>query len=251
MIAHSLREAVVAFYAVRGETLDHAAGRLTLETNSSLVERRARPLVDLALEQTGLESLQGFRVADLGCGFGALSVYFACQGARVTGLDPNGRRLEVGRAVAAGHGLDVEFIPGRMQSTELPDGAFDLVVMNNSLCYIVKRADRRAALAASLRILRPGGLIITRNPNRLHPRDQFSGLPLVQLLPPGMAGVVTQALGRGRSEVRLTSTQKAKREFRRAGFTEVSNARLRERGMPALERWARYHHIAAAKPSTG
>ena len=66
-----------------------------------------------------------------------LSLYFAARGATVIGIDPIGSRLEVGRAVAAEHGLRAEFETGRMEALELDDASFDLAVQNNSLCYIV------------------------------------------------------------------------------------------------------------------
>ena len=43
------------------------------------------------------------------------------------------------------------------------------------------------ALRETHRVLRPGGSLIVRNPNRWHPLDQFTGLPLLQLLPPHQA----------------------------------------------------------------
>ena len=45
---------------------------------------------------TGRDSIEGLRLIDLGCGFGALAVFFAGRGATVTGIDPIADRLEVG-----------------------------------------------------------------------------------------------------------------------------------------------------------
>ena len=135
-IADSLRRAVISFYQEPG-ALDGPAGINTLETNSGYVERRGAPLLDLLGRSRGCEPIDGLQVADLGCGFGALSLYFAARGATVIGIDPIGSRLEVGRAVAAEHGLRAEFETGRMEALELDDASFDLAVQNNSLCYIV------------------------------------------------------------------------------------------------------------------
>jgi hypothetical protein len=60
-----------------------------------------------------------------------------------------------------------------------------------------------------------------RNPNRLHLRDQYTGLPLVPLLAPELALRVTHALGRHRSEVRLRSPGGAVRALRKAGFVQT------------------------------
>ena len=60
---------------------------------------------------------------------------------------------------------------------------FDLVVVNNSLCYVLDREARQAALRLA-GALSPGGWLVMRNPNRLFPLDQFTGIPLLGLLPP-------------------------------------------------------------------
>jgi ubiquinone/menaquinone biosynthesis C-methylase UbiE len=249
-IADSLRSGVLDFYAERGESLEGPAGVNTLETNSGYVERRATPLLETLRRVTGRDSIEGLQLIDLGCGFGALAVFFARQGATVTGIDPIADRLEVGRAVAAEHDLPVEFRQGRMEKLDFADESFDLAIQNNSLCYITGRDDRRSALAETARVLEPGGLVVIRNPNRWHPRDQFTGLPLIPLLPAHAATRLAERLGRPRSEVRLVSPLEAKRELRRAGFTDVTLA-----ASPA-SRWpdfmkpvARYQHLIGRKPS--
>jgi 2-polyprenyl-3-methyl-5-hydroxy-6-metoxy-1,4-benzoquinol methylase len=249
-IADSLRSTVLDFYAERGESLDGPAGVNTLETNSGFVERRTTPLLQTLAQITGRDSIEGLRLIDLGCGFGALSVFFAGQGATVTGIDPIADRLEVGRAVAAEHGLPVEFSPGRMEELDFADESFDLAIQNNSLCYITNRQDRRSALAETARVLRPGGFVVIRNPNRWHPRDQFTGLPLITLLPPHTATRLAGRLGRPRSEVRLVSPLEGKRELRRAGFTDVTLAASPASRWPEfMKPIARYQHLVARKPS--
>ncbi len=248
-IAESLRREVLAYYRERGEEISGRAGLNTVETNSAFVERRGVPLVEILRDQGELDSIAGLRVLDLGCGFGALTAFFAAQGASVIGVDPKEDRFEVGRSVAAEHGLDAEFRTGRMQALDLPDGSFDLVVENNSLCYIVPREDRRAALSESLRVLRPGGRLVIRNPNRWNARDQFTDIPLLQLLPPRAAVSVARRLGRERSLVRLTSGPEAVRELRSAGFEEVRNVSPPERSWPSFMRpVARYQHLIARRP---
>jgi 2-polyprenyl-3-methyl-5-hydroxy-6-metoxy-1,4-benzoquinol methylase len=248
-IAESLRRGVLAFYRDRGEEIGGPAGLNTLETNSGFVERRGAPLVEILREHTGLDSIEGLRVLDLGCGFGALSAFFAAEGASVMGVDPTEDRLAVGRTVAAEHGLDAEFHGGRMQALELPDETVDVVVENNSLCYVVPREERRAALSESLRVLRPGGRLIIRNPNRWSASDQFTGIPLLPLLPPRQAVAVANRLGKERSLVRLTSGPEAVRELRHAGFEEVRSVSPPERSWPAFMRpVARYQHLIARRP---
>ena len=248
-IADSLRRQVLSFYEQRGEGLSDAAGLNTLETNSGYVERRGAPLLQMLRAQGGPESIAGLDLLDIGCGFGGLGAYFAAQGARVTAVDPTPERFEVGRAVAAEHGLALEFRQAWMQKLELPDAGFDLAIANNSYCYVVDRDDRRAALEEALRVLRPGGFLVMRNPNRWHPRDQFTNLPLVQLLPPDRANRLAGRLGRGRSKVRLTSPGEAVREMRAAGFDQVAHVSPPERDWPApLKPFARYQHLVSRRP---
>jgi SAM-dependent methyltransferase len=248
-IAESLRREVLDFYRERGEEVSGSAGINTLETNSGFVERRGAPLIEILRDHGGVESLEGVRLLDLGCGFGALTAFFASRGASVIGVDPHDDRFQVGRAVAAEHGLDAEFQAGRMQSLDLPDEAFDVVVENNSLCYVVPRDDRHAGLSESLRVLRPGGRLVIRNPNRWSARDQFTGIPMLQLLPPHAAVSVARRLGKERSLVRLTSGPEAVRELRRAGFEDVHNVSPPERSWPSFMRpVARYQHLIARRP---
>jgi len=169
------------------------------------VESRGGLLLHILEQAGGPRSVEGLRVVDLGCGLGALSVFFAAHSATVVGLDRDRSRMEVGAAVAARYGLAVEFLAGPMQRLDLSDGAFDLAVQNNSLCYLVPREDRARALNEVWRVLRPGGWLLIHNPNRWTPVDQFSGLPAITFLPPSAATRVARALGRPRSRVRLTS----------------------------------------------
>ena len=247
-IAESLRRSVRGYYAEHGESLEDRAGLTTLETNSGFVERRAAPLIEI-LTGNGTGSLAGGRLLDLGCGFGALSVYFAAHGAEVTGIDPVESRLQVGRAVAAKYGLSVDLRPGQMEKMELPDSSFDLAVQNNSLCYIVSREGRYQALLETHRVLKPGGLLVIRNPNRWNPRDQFTGLPLIQLLSPHHAGRISKLAGRPRSNVRLTSPREGVRELKLAGFDEAAHVPSPSSRWPALlHPFARYQHLTARRP---
>ena len=248
-IVAALRTEVTAYYQARGLSLADAAAQTTLDTNSTFVERRGRPVAELLEQRLGRKSLAGMRVLDLGCGFGALSVYLAAAGADVTGVDSKGSRLGVGRAVAAAHALPVRFEVGRMEALDGFEGRYDAAIQNNSLCYLVRTDQRQAALRQALLALRPGGVLAIRNPNRSHPLDQFSGLPLVQLLPPAVAVRASRALGRPRSLTRVVSPLGARRELRRAGFDEIVRHDVgRDRRLRVLGPLRRYQHFTALRP---
>jgi SAM-dependent methyltransferase len=244
-LSHELRDEIVEYYEAQGEPLAGAAGLRTLDTNSVLAAQRGRLLLRV-LAESGMGPIAGRRVLDLGAGFGSLALYFAHLGADVVAADPNASRLRVAERIAARHGLALRGVQAHAQHLPFADEHFDVVIANNSLCYIVDRGDRRAGFAEILRVLRPGGWFGARNPNRLHPRDQFSGLPIVPMLPPAMADRVVERLGRHRSKVRLASPAGAVRELRAAGF--AAPAWRPEPGRGAMARFAGYHHVVARRP---
>jgi SAM-dependent methyltransferase len=244
-VAESMRREILRHAYDAGDHIVSESGLRTLETNSGLAETRAATLEEL-LAAGGLPSVRDRALLDLGCGFGSLALVFATRGARVTALDPNGERLQVGVRVAARHGLAVTWRTGEMGVTALPADSFDAVVMNNSFCYVIPRAARRRALRDALRALRPGGVLVLRNPARFRPLDPFTRLPLISLLPPRAACAASRLLGRPRSRVRLLSTTAARRELRRAGFADVRSLAPAHRG--PLPAWlAAYQHLVARR----
>jgi SAM-dependent methyltransferase/4-amino-4-deoxy-L-arabinose transferase-like glycosyltransferase len=244
-LAHDLRDHIIEHYERIDERIDTPSGLRTLDTNSTLAADRGRLLLRL-LAEAGAGSIAGRRVLDLGAGFGALSLYCAHLGAEVVAVDPNEQRMQVAVAIAAKRGLDVSAVAAQAQQLPFADESFDVVLANNSLCYIVDPHEEAAALSEIRRVLRPGGWLVARNPNRLHPRDQFTGLPLLPLLSPALARRVTAALERHRSDVRLHTPGGAVRGLRRAGF-----ARAQWRALPGhrfAARFAGYHHVIAQRP---
>jgi 2-polyprenyl-3-methyl-5-hydroxy-6-metoxy-1,4-benzoquinol methylase len=251
MIADALRMAVIDDYAARGASLSGVSGLRTLETNSSLAPRRGNSLLSLLAEHRPDLDLQGLRLADLGCGFGSLAVYLAYLGAEVTAVDSTAGRLGVGERVAREFGLPVRWVHGTLQDLPLPDRSCDLVLINNSLCYVVPRPERLVSLVHTRRILDPGGMILMRNPNRTTPRDPFTGLPVLNRLPPGLAQLCARAVGRHRSYVRLLSARAQRRELHRVGFEVLDICAARRRTVKPVDRWvASYQHVLARRPES-
>jgi 2-polyprenyl-3-methyl-5-hydroxy-6-metoxy-1,4-benzoquinol methylase len=245
-IAVSLRREILRFYYDDGKHLVDRSGLTTLATNSGLAESRAA-ILEHALEQADIPSLDGLKLLDIGCGFGALALLFASRGAEVLAVDPNASRFAVGRRVAEEFHLPVRWTQASMEELQVREAAFDVAVMNNSLCYLIPRSARRAALERTLGALRSGGVLVVRNPNRIHPMDQFSGLPLVGLLPPAGARIVAKLLRRHRSNVRLLTRRAARRELIRSGFSDVQLVR-RPSASKLREALAGYQHLIARRP---
>ncbi len=99
----------------------------------------------------------GERVVDVGCGTGNAALLAAERGARVTGVDPAQRLLDVAAAEAAERGLDASFVLGEAASMPLPDGAADAVI---SVFGSIFAPDARAAAAEMVRVTAPDGRIV-------------------------------------------------------------------------------------------
>jgi ubiquinone/menaquinone biosynthesis C-methylase UbiE len=78
-------------------------------------------------------------------------------GVRLTGVELSPAMLEIARARARSHGIEADLRVGDAQALEMPDAAFDSVVVTLALCTI---PDDRKAVAEIARVLRPGGRVL-------------------------------------------------------------------------------------------
>ena len=104
--------------------------------------------------------LKGKQVVDVGCGDGELAHRMAAAEARVTGIDPNPKRL--GRAHEAA-GKDETFLAGVGERLPCADASIDIVVFFNSLHHVPVEG-MAAALSEAARILKPGGILYVSEP---------------------------------------------------------------------------------------
>jgi arsenite methyltransferase len=100
----------------------------------------------------------GETVLDLGSG-GGIDVLLSARRVGPTGqaygLDMTDEMLDLARANAAEAGaVNVEFLQGHIEAIPLPDASVDVIISN---CVINLSGDKRAVLAESFRVLRPGG----------------------------------------------------------------------------------------------
>lgn len=93
---------------------------------------------------------------DVGCGTGFLALELAARGHRASGIDFAPAMLAEARAKAAAQGLSIRFEEGDAEAPPFPAGSFDLVVSRHLLWTL---PHPEAALAAWVRLLRPGGRI--------------------------------------------------------------------------------------------
>ena len=100
---------------------------------------------------------RGEYVVDVGCGSGNAALLAAERGARVTGVDPAPRLVEVASAQATARGLDAEFVTGEAAALPVSDGGADAVL---SVFGAIFAADARAAAAEMARVTAPTGRIV-------------------------------------------------------------------------------------------
>ncbi len=117
---------------------------------------------------TGMGLRGDERVLDYGSGSGAEARHLAPRlqagGGRLTCLDISSGWLQVARKTLRAFSC-VDFVLGDVRELGLPAESFDVVVMH-WMFHDVPVGDRRAILAELVRLLRPGGLLFTREPTR-------------------------------------------------------------------------------------
>lgn len=106
--------------------------------------------------------IHGRRIVDLGCGNGRLAILLAEAGNTVMGVDSSEEQVRLAKenAAEAGNGspaLPLEFRRAPMEDTGLPGGAYDIVLVSQSLHHASKP---REAVRESFRLLAPGGRIV-------------------------------------------------------------------------------------------
>ena len=118
--------------------------------------------------------LGGKRIIELGCGPGWLSVFLGQMGFQVSGYDISPKMIEVANTRATILGLDqVKFavadIEDNLIKSEL--GCNDIAIVYDALHHC--QSDERV-LSKLVQYLRPGGLLILAEPNRVHAHDEDS-----------------------------------------------------------------------------
>ncbi len=121
----------------------------------SLPRRTHREVIEELLE------LDGARVADIGCGDGALTRLMTRLGARVTGIEPSEGQLA--RARAAEPAGQEDYLQGVAEDLSLPDASLDVAVFFNSLHHVPVEHQAQALLEAA-RALKPGGRLCVIEP---------------------------------------------------------------------------------------
>ncbi|MDO8900244.1 MAG: class I SAM-dependent methyltransferase [Phenylobacterium sp.] len=177
------------------------------------------PIADMAgyertLERTRHYLKPGDSVLEFGCGTGTAALQLAPAVARYEASDLSGEMIAIAQEKAAAEGLSqLSFAVAAPEDGPWPDGSFDVALGFNVLHLI---ADRDAAFAALHRVLKPGGLLITKTPCLAE-----MSLPLRLALP--LALPVMQLIGKAPS-VAFLSADKLEGELAAAGFEILERA---------------------------
>jgi 2-polyprenyl-3-methyl-5-hydroxy-6-metoxy-1,4-benzoquinol methylase len=104
----------------------------------------------------------GQRLLDFGCGPGNYSVQFARMGYDVHGFDIAPHNLEVARDLAARYGVAdrTTFVESTAERLPFPDAYFDVAAGIDILHHV----DIPAAMRECLRVLKPGGMAVFKEP---------------------------------------------------------------------------------------
>ena len=126
--------------------------------NLYLFQRRERALLGL-LRRRGLLPLADTKIIDVGCGTGELLASFVRYGASpndLAGVD----LLEERIATACGRYPSIDFRAGDAQRLPFDDESFDIALQFTLLSSVLDEEVRRNIAAETLRVLRPGGIIV-------------------------------------------------------------------------------------------
>ncbi|MFJ3515068.1 class I SAM-dependent methyltransferase [Streptomyces sp. NPDC090131] len=127
-------------------------------------------------------------VLDNACGIGTQALGLAALGHRVTGTDLSPASVARAAREAAQRALALPVAVADMRALPFADASFDAVVCaDNALPHLLTARDVSAALAETLRVLRPGGLLLlsTRPYGELRRARPQSELPHVHHGPEG------------------------------------------------------------------
>lgn len=103
---------------------------------------------------------EGDKVLDVAAGGGAYALYYAARGLDVTALDITPSYVEIIRRKAREQNLSIESFQNDARDLSVfPDETFDTVFCMGPIYHLVEAADRRRALAESLRVLKRGGML--------------------------------------------------------------------------------------------
>lgn len=108
---------------------------------------------------------EGYKILDIGCGFGKISLQLASIGYSVTGIDINTEAIRLSEAAAKSLDLDkkaegrAEFNVGNASSLPFREASFDFEVIQAFLTTVPDSQERARIIQEAFRVLKPGGYL--------------------------------------------------------------------------------------------
>ena len=124
---------------------------------------RDRAAGHLQRDATGLDSLAGLRILDIGCGGGILAEPLARLGAAVVGVDPSESNIAVARRHATQSQLTIDYRSSNAETLAAAGETFDVVLAMEVVEHVT---DLNLFIAAAAALVKSGGLLIVATLNR-------------------------------------------------------------------------------------
>jgi 2-polyprenyl-6-hydroxyphenyl methylase/3-demethylubiquinone-9 3-methyltransferase len=167
-IDHRADDRFVDYYRDKAESDDDTCrSEAMFETIGAVLSSRDLPV-------------NGLSVADIGCGPGGQSIFWASRGFDVHGLDVSADFIDSATSRADTMGLDIDFRLGTAARLPWPDESMDICLAPELLEHVPEWQD---CLDEFARILRPGGLLYINTSNTLCPVQNEFELPLYSWYP--------------------------------------------------------------------
>lgn len=152
------------FHGIEGGYLNYSAA-----VSYDPITQYVLPPNETMVRQGALDAIKGHprRILDLGCGTGSTTLMLkqAFPQAQVIGLDLSPYMLVRAEDKAKTAGLDIQWLHGNAEQTELADASFDLVTAS-LLFHETPPAVSQAILRESFRLLKVGGEVVILDGNQ-------------------------------------------------------------------------------------
>src|SRR5512133_948354 len=108
---------------------------------------------------------EGYKILDIGCGFGKISLELASLGYSATGIDINAEAVRLAEIAAKNPSQDkkmegrAEFKVGNASALPFGESSFDIAVMQAFLTTVPDLQERAMIIQEAFRILKPGGYL--------------------------------------------------------------------------------------------
>jgi ubiquinone/menaquinone biosynthesis C-methylase UbiE len=108
---------------------------------------------------------EGFKILDIGCGFGKISLELASRGYSVTGIDLNAEAVRLSETASKDLAANMktagkaEFMVGNASALPFRGSSFDFIVMQAFLTSVTDPQERVRMILEAFRVLKPGGYL--------------------------------------------------------------------------------------------